>query len=171
MFGNLINNALSKASKYSNLIKNVIEKDIQIYDASKNSITIAGLEMHGWEYATVSDFELTKEYAGLEKDEIALVKQVYVRKLTMSFLPTEISSRRPESLASICMSQNKFFRINITENGDWIGDYNAQFSSSSAKNLAHEAENHVWEFYLIPVNTAIVQDTRAVNLPVAIMPE
>lgn len=170
MLGNLINNALSTAKKYSSQVMSMISKDVQVYDASKNSIKIADLEMTGWEYATISEYELTKEYSGLTKDEIAIVKQVYVRKLTISFLPTEISNERLESLAAVCMSQNKFFKIIILENGVWVGDYNAQFASNAAINLAHEAENRTWEFYIIPTNTAVVQNSQVVNLPVAVEP-
>ena len=75
MLGNLINNALSTAKKYSSQVMSMISKDVQVYDASKNSIKIADLEMTGWEYATISEYELTKEYSGLTKDEIPLSNQ------------------------------------------------------------------------------------------------
>ena len=151
MFGNLINNALSSVGSLSGLAKSMITKDVQIYDASTNEITIAGLEITGWESAKLSEAEVTKDYLGLYRNEVALVKQVYVRKLSISFLPTANSSRKMEELATVCLNLNKYFVINITENGQWIGDYQAQFSSVSGVHLAQEAENTTFEFYVIPV--------------------
>lgn len=168
MFGNLINNALSSAQKLSSYVMSVIQKDVQIYDASLNDITVAGLLLTGWETATISDLELTKEYAGMYKDEFAIVKQVGIRKLSVSILPTEISNKRLEALADACMKYNKYFIINITENGEWIADYKAQFVGLSQIEMSLEAENKEWEFYIIPTNTSIAQNQQFTNLPVAI---
>lgn len=158
MFGNLINQAMGAASKLPSLVKNMITKDVQVYDASKHQVIIAGNDMTGWEYAHISDVEVTKEILGLNSNEFALVKQVYVKKLSISFLPTETCIKDLETLASLCLSWNKYFVITIIENGTWVADYYAQFSSVGGIKMQAEGENVVFEFYLKPISTRSVEN-------------
>lgn len=168
MFGNLINKAMSMTSKLPAFAKSVIQKDVQVYDASKNSVTIAGLEMTGWEHAHISDIEVTKEYLGVDPNEFALVKQVYIRKLSISFLPTENSIKKLEELSSICLSWGKFFVISITENGQWLADYHAQFSTVGGVRMQQEGENVTFEFFLKPISTRSRESLMVTNnTPVA----
>ena len=158
MFGNLINQAMGAAKKLPSLAKNMISKDVQVYDASKHQVIIAGLDMTGWEYAHVSDVEVTKEMLGMNSNEFALVKQVYVRKLSISFLPTDNSIQKLEQLASLCLSWNKYFIITVIENGTWVADYHAQFSSVGGVKMQAEGENVNFEFYLKPISTRAVEN-------------
>lgn len=168
MFGNLINGAMTQVDKLSGLAKNMISKDIQVYDASTSTITIGGVEVTGWETATISDAELTKEYAGTHQYEVAFVKQVYARKLTISILPTEEINKQLAILSGFCMSWNKYTKISITDNGVWHGDYNAQFASGNGLNMQQEAENRTWEFHIIPISTATTENARFTETAVAI---
>lgn len=171
MFGNLINQAMSQVSKLPAFARATINKDVQVYDASKNSIVIAGLEMTGWEHAHISDIEVTKEYLGVDANEFALAKQVYVRKLSISFLPTENSIKKLEELASLCLSWGKFFNISITENGEWLADYQAQFSSIGGVKMQAEGDNVAFEFFLKPISTRSRESLRVTqSTPVAIEP-
>lgn len=156
MFGNLINNAINSVGGLSGIAKstlNFLQKGVQVYDASKNSIVVAGLELTGWESARLENVELTKEILGTYKDEVAFVKQVYVRKLSISILPTSPTNKLLEQLATVCMSKNKFFTITITENDEWYGDFKAQFATDRNMDLSLEAGNVEWEFYIIPMST------------------
>ena len=171
MFGNLINNAKSTLSNLPALAKNMISKDIQVYDASTHSVVIAGLEMTGWEYAHVSDVEVTKEMLGIGVNEFALIKQVYVRRLTISFLPTEDCIKKLEELFALSLSWNKFFRITLVENGAWVADYYGQFASVGGIKMQQEGENVQFEFYLKPITSRAKEGVRVTpNTPVAIEP-
>ena len=156
MFGNLINNAINSVGGLSGIAKSTLaflQKGVQVYDASKNSIVVAGLEITGWESARMENIELTKEVLGTYRNEVALVKQVYVRKLSISILPTSPTNKLLEQLATVCMSKNKFFTITITENDEWYGDFKAQLSTHRNMDLSLEAGNVEWEFFIVPMST------------------
>ena len=156
MFGNLINNAINSVGGLSGIAKstlNFLQKGVQVYDASKNSIVIAGLEITGWESARMENIELTKEILGTYRNEVAFVKQVYARKLSVSLLPTSPTNKQLEKLATVCMSKNKFFTITIIENDEWYGDFKAQFSTHRNMDLSLEAGNVEWEFFIVPIST------------------
>lgn len=160
MFGNLINNALDAVGGFSGLAKSTIaflQKGVQVYDASKNSITVAGLELTGWESAKIDSVDLTKESLGTSPNEVSLIKQVFIRKLTVSVLPTSPTNKSLERLAQVCMNKNKFFMISVTDNGEWYGDYKAQFANYRNLDMALEAGNVDWEFYIVPLTTRATQ--------------
>lgn len=170
MFGNLINNALNSAGGIKGIAKSVVtflQKGVQVYDASKNSIVIGGLEITGWENASISEVELTKDVLGISKDEVAFIKQTHVRKLNISLLPTSPTNKNLEKLAYVCMNKNKFFNIVIFENGEWIGDYKAQFATDRGMDMALEAGNVNWVFFIVPNETRSTMvntiDTSAVT--------
>lgn len=169
MFGNLINKAVGGLKSFAatttldSLTKSIINKNIQLYDASMNTIVVANMSMTGWESAKITDAELTKEYLGISANEAAFVKQVTVRKLSISFLPTSESFKKLEQLALVCMNFNKYFLITIIENGEWVGDYKAQFSNMDGRNLAAESENLTVEFYIIPILTKAKESIQIIE--------
>ena len=112
---------LGKVGKLaSHLVSRPVSK---VYDASKNKIKIAKLNMVGLESFTISAIKKSEGRYGVSKGNYAAYKVFDNVSLTLNFLPTSDSIDTLKSMATAYEKFGGYFVIEIYENGNYQGRF------------------------------------------------
>lgn len=150
------------ASKARDLIdvEGLLNRRTKVYDASKNKINVAGVQLDGVTSATLGAETITKAEQGTSKFYYAFYELDEIRTLTVNLLPT---AKCIDVLEGLAFAQNKkkgYFTITVIENGVPVDVYKAHIISTPSRTMQLEADERTFVFGLCESqNNTFIQTT------------
>lgn len=141
---------------------NVLERSTKVYDASRNKITIARMEIDGIEEATVSARTISVAEFGIDPSYYTYYDKEEMMTLTLNILPTAKSNSVLQALARKQRETKGWFYISVYENGDIIDIFRAHIISLPEITLSLQAPNKVYTFGIkstLHSNVFVSEDT------------
>lgn len=142
---------MGKASSLAN-------RGTQVYDASKNSITVCGVTLDGVVNSSISDQQVTQQEQGFDKSYYAFYDVVTPQTLSVSILPT---AKSIEVLSWIYQTQLKkkgWLEIIIYENGKLLEVYRGHLIALPEINMSMEANDRTYTFGVTTIRTRAYYD-------------
>lgn len=125
---------------------NLLERSTKVYDASRNKITIARMEIDGIEEATVSARTISVAEFGIDQSYYTYYDKEEMMTLTLNILPTAKSNSVLQALARKQQELKGWFYISVYENGDIVDIFRSHIISMPEINLSMQAPNKVYVF-------------------------
>lgn len=125
---------------------NLLERSTKVYDASRNKITIARMEIDGIEEATVSARTISVAEFGIDQSYYTYYDKEEMMTLTLNILPTAKSNSVLQALARKQQELKGWFYISVYENGDIVDIFRSHIISMPEINLSMQAPNKSYVF-------------------------
>ena len=125
---------------------NLLERSTKVYDASRNKITIARMEIDGIEEATISARTISVAESGIDQSYYTYYDKEEMMTLTLNILPTAKSNSILQALARKQQELKGWFYISVYENGDIVDIFRSHIISMPEINLSMQAPNKVYVF-------------------------
>lgn len=125
---------------------NLLERSTKVYDASRNKITIARMEIDGIEEATISARTISVAELGIDPSYYTYYDKEEMMTLTLNILPTAKSNSVLQALARKQQELKGWFYISVYENGDIVDIFRSHIISMPEINLSMQAPNKVYVF-------------------------
>lgn len=151
----------------------ILNRPSSIYDASLNSVIVAGLKLDGVVTTTLSEQAISRSEFGIHSSYYTYYDINEIRTLTVELLPTAKSVPLMEKLALSQKAKAGWFTIDIYDNGLIQNRMKAHIISHGGLSQSDEGANRVVIFGVIPL--AVVANERFAQegdfeTPVAIDP-
>ena len=125
---------------------NLLERSTKVYDASRNKITIARMEIDGIEEATISARTISVAEFGIDPSYYTYYDKEEMMTLTLNILPTAKSNSVLQALSRKQQELKGWFYISVYENGDIVDIFRSHIISMPEINLSMQAPNKVYVF-------------------------
>ena len=125
---------------------NLLERSTKVYDASRNKITIARMEIDGIEEATISARTISVAEFGIDPSYYTYYDKEEMMTLTLNILPTAKSNSVLQALARKQQELKGWFYISVYENGDIVDIFRSHIISMPEITLSMQAPNKVYVF-------------------------
>ena len=125
---------------------NLLERSTKVYDASRNKITIARMEIDGIEEATISARTISVAEFGIDPSYYTYYDKEEMMTLTLNILPTAKSNSILQALARKQQELKGWFYISVYENGDIVDIFRSHIISMPEITLSMQAPNKVYVF-------------------------
>lgn len=150
----------------------IINRATPVYDASRNKVFVAGLELDGIVNAMLSPRTRTKVEQGIDKSYYGYYDAQDAQTFVIEVLPTAACNGLLELLATQQELQSGWFHLTIYENGNIQDLFRAHIISTTDIHLTQEPNNKSYVFGVTRVAPNIVMDnvttTTEGETPVAI---
>lgn len=152
--------------KARGLVNRYSSRSTKVYDASKNNITIANIEVDGLIEATISQTTVTRAEQGIDSTYYAYYDVQEPMTLSVTLLPTA-GCNEPLQYLAIRQKQLKgFCRINVEENGKLIDTFRAHLISLPEINMRMDGVVRTYVFGVIS-DSGVEYLVETVETPVA----
>lgn len=158
----IFNEIRDKAEKLLNQAEPFVTRKTHSYDAYKNKVFVAGIDIDGAVNTVISADTITKQDVGIDYYYTTYYQSVEPRTLTLHLLPT---ARCLPLLRDLAWKQQKtrgWFNISIFENGTLVNIYRAWVIAMPEIDMQQEAGDRQVVFGIkthIPSTTKIGQFT------------
>lgn len=147
-----------KAQQLMGKASSLVTRKTDVYDASKNSITVAGVTLDGVVSASLSDKQVTQQLAGNDSTYYTYYDVITPQTLAINLLPT---ARANEVLEMLYERQNRlkgWLQISITENGVLQGVFRGHIIALPEKQMQTESNDRTYTFGVTTVITPVAID-------------
>ena len=141
---------------------NILDRKTKVYDASRNKVTIARMEIDGIEEAVISPRTISVAEFGIDPSYYTYYDKEEMMTLTLNILPTAKSNSVLLALARKQRETKGWFYISVYENGDIIDIFRAHIISLPEITLSLQAPNKVYTFGIkstLHSNVFVSEDT------------
>lgn len=145
----LLQEIKEKALSLLDNAKDIVSRNTEIYDASKNYIMVAGFILDGVTTSVVSSETITNQERGVHATYHSYYDVEDVTTLTITTLPTASCNQILNLLAVRQKDSKGWFKITVVENGITVGVYRSFIISKTELNLQKESQDRQWVFGLV----------------------
>lgn len=125
------------------------------YDASKNSIVVAGFPLDGVVSSTVSSDSIMRQETGIDYYYTVMYEEIVSRTLTVNVLPTAKCLPVLRLLALRQLETKGWFNIAVNENDSIVNVYRGAILSLPEIGMSQEAADRTITFAIKPMHSGV----------------
>ena len=156
----LSNKANSLLDKYG--LNNVVKRQTQLYDSSKNTILVAGIPLVGVVSSSINAENILKQEQGVDVNYTIYYETIESNTLTITLLPTSPSNDLLKDLRVAQQKTKGWFSVSVHENGKLEGVYKAYILSMTQKDMQIDSNDRVYVLALNPYAPNLMR-TQEIN--------
>ena len=130
-----------KAKELLTIAEPYAVRQTQTYNASKNSIIVAGVVLEGVVNSTINSNVMTRQETGIDYYYTTYYENIEPRTLTITLLPTSPSLQVILDLTRKQKTVKGWFNITVNENGNIVNVYRAWVISLPELSMQQEAND------------------------------
>ena len=138
----LSDKANSLLGKYG--LNNVVKRQTQLYDSSKNTILVAGIPLVGVVSSSINAENILKQEQGIDVNYTVYYETIESNTLTVTILPTSPSNDLLKDLRNTQQKTKGWFSVSVHENGKLEGVYKAYILSMPQKDMQTDSNDRVY---------------------------
>ena len=138
----LSDKANSLLGKYG--LNNVVKRQTQLYDSSKNTILVAGIPLVGVVSSSINAENILKQEQGIDVNDTTYYETIESNTLTITLLPTSPSNDLLKDLRNAQQKTKGWFSVSVHENGKLEGVYKAYILSMPQKDMQTDSNDRVY---------------------------
>lgn len=125
------------------------------YDASKNSIIVAGFPLDGVVSSTISSDSILRQETGIDYYYTVMYEEIVSRTLTVNVLPTAKCLPVLRLLALRQLETKGWFNIAVNENDNIVNVYRGAILSLPEISMSQEAADRTITFAIKPMHSGV----------------
>ena len=125
------------------------------YDASKNSIVVAGFPLDGVVSSTISSDSILRQETGIDYYYTVMYEEIFSRTLTVNVLPTAKCLPVMRLLALRQLETKGWFNIAVNENDNIVNVYRGAILSLPEISMSQEAADRTITFAIKPMHSGV----------------
>lgn len=134
---------------------NLLNRKSRCYDASQSTVKIANFFVDGIVDATISSSDIARVESGVDPHYYTVVKQSPVFTLSITVLPLSNCVKTLDKLYQFSNQQNGYFRIEVVNNGKFVGLFDSHFLKLPDENISSQQSDKTYQFGMLPVDTQL----------------
>ena len=138
----LSDKANSLLGKYG--LNNVVKRQTQLYDSSKNTILVAGIPLVGVVSSSINAENILKQEQGIDVNYTVYYETIESSTLTITLLPTSPSNELLKDLRNVQQKTKGWFSVSVHENSKLEGVYKAYILSMPQKDMQTDSNDRVY---------------------------
>mgnify|MGYP007020249075 FL=1 len=138
----LSDKANSLLDKYG--LNNVVKRQTQLYDSSKNTILVAGIPLVGVVSSSINAENILKQEQGVDVNYTIYYETIESNTLTITLLPTSPSNDLLKDLRNVQQKTKGWFSVSVHKNGKLEGVYKAYILSMTQKDMQIDSNDRVY---------------------------
>ena len=138
----LSDKANSLLGKYG--LNNVVKRQTQLYDSSKNTILVAGIPLVGVVSSSINAENILKQEQGIDVNYTVYYETIESNTLTVTILPTSPSNDLLKDLRNTQQKTKGWFSASVHENGKLEGVYKAYILSMPQKDMQTDSNDRAY---------------------------
>ena len=138
----LSDKANSLLGKYG--LNNVVKRQTQLYDSSKNTILVAGIPLVGVVSSSINAENILKQEQGIDVNYTVYYETIESSTLMITLLPTSPSNELLKDLRVAQQKTKGWFSVSVHENGKLEGVYKAYILSMPQKDMQTDSNDRVY---------------------------
>ena len=138
----LSDKANSLLGKYG--LNNVVKRQTQLYDSSKNTILVAGIPLVGVVSSSINAENILKQEQGIDVNYTVYYETIESNTLTVAILPTSPSNDLLKDLRNTQQKTKGWISVSVHENGKLEGVYKAYILSMPQKDMQTDSNDRVY---------------------------
>ena len=138
----LSDKANSLLDKYG--LNNVVKRQTQLYDSSKNTILVAGIPLVGVVSSSINAENILKQEQGIDVNYTVHYETIESSTLTITLLPTSPSNELLKDLRNTQQKTKGWFSVSVHENGKLEGVYKSYILSMPQKDMQTDSNDRVY---------------------------
>jgi len=151
----ILDDIKEKASQLINIAEPYATRATSGYDASKNSIVVAGFTLDGVTSSTVSSDTIIRQETGIDYYYNTQYEEITQRTLTVNILPTAKCLDVLRLLALRQLETKGWFNISVNENDKIVNVYRGMIVSLPELIMNQEADDRVVTFSIKPMHSGV----------------
>lgn len=151
----ILDNIKEKAQELLKMSEPYATRATTGYDASKNSIVVAGFPLDGVVSSTISADTLTRQETGIDYYYTVLYETVTARTLSVTVLPTAKCLPFLRLLALRQLETKGWFNISVNENDSIVNVYRAAIMDLPEIGMSQEATDRTIVFAIKPMHSGV----------------
>lgn len=151
----ILDNIKDKAKDLLKLSEPYATRGTTGYDASKNSIVVAGFPLDGVVSSTISSDSILRQETGIDYYYTVMHEEIVSRTLTVNVLPTAKCLPVVRLLALRQLETKGWFNIAVNENDTIVNVYRGVILSLPEISMSQEAEDRTITFAIKPMHSGV----------------
>lgn len=151
----ILDNIKDKAKDLLKLSEPYATRATTGYDASKNSIVVAGFPLDGVVSSTISSDSVMRQETGIDYYYTVMYEEIVSRTLTVNVLPTAECLSVMRLLALRQLETKGWFNIAVNENDTIVNVYRGAILSLPEIGMSQEAEDRTITFAIKPMHSGV----------------
>ena len=151
----ILDNIKDKAKELLNIAEPYATRQTSGYDASKNSVVVAGFPLDSVVTSVVSADSITRQEVGIDPTYRVYYEAVTARTLTVTVLPTARCLPVLRLLALKQIENKGWFNISVNENDTIVNTYRGWIMDLPELNMSQEAADRIITFGIMPVHAGV----------------
>ena len=151
----ILDNIKEKAQALLKTSEPYATRATQGYDASKNSIIVAGFPLDGVVSSTVSADSITRQETGIDYYYTTYYETITQRTLSVTVLPTANCLQVMRLLALKQLDSKGWFNIAVNENDNIVNVYRGFIIDLPELSMSQEAGDRVITFGIKPMHSGV----------------
>lgn len=151
----ILDNIKDKAKELLNIAEPYTTRQTSGYDASKNSVVVAGFPLDSIVSSVVSADSITRQEVGIDHSYLAFSEVITARTLTVTVLPTAKCLPVLRLLALKQLETKGWFNISVNENDSIVNTYRGLIMDLPELNMSQEAADRTITFAIKPIHSGV----------------
>lgn len=151
----ILDNIKDKAKELLKLSEPYATRGTTAYNASKNSIVVAGFPLDGVVSSTISSDSILRQETGIDYYYTVMYEEIVSRTLTVNVLPTAKCLPVLRLLALRQLETKGWFNIAVNENDSIVNVYRGAILSLPEISMNQEATDRTITFAIKPMHSGV----------------
>lgn len=151
----ILDDIKDKAKELLNITEPFATRQTTGYDASKNSVVVAGFPLDSVVSSVVSADSITRQETGIDHSYTTYYEVITARTLTVTVLPTAKCLPVLRLLALKQLENKGWFNISVNENDTIVNTYRGWIMDLPELSMSQEAGDRVITFGIKPVHSGL----------------
>lgn len=151
----ILDNIKDKAKELLNIAEPYTTRQTSGYDASKNSVVVAGFPLDSIVSSVVSADSIARQEVGIDPRYRVYYEAVMARTLTVTVLPTAKCLPVLRLLALKQLDNKGWFNISVNENGTIVNTYRGWIMDLPELSMSQEAADRTVTFGIMPIHAGV----------------
>ena len=151
----ILDNIKDKAKELLKLSEPYATRGTTAYNASKNSIVVAGFPLDGVVSSTISSDSILRQETGIDYYYTVMYEEIVSRTLTVNVLPTAKCLPVLRLLALRQLETKGWFNIAVNENDTIVNVYRGVILSLPEISMSQEAADRTITFAIKPMHSGV----------------
>lgn len=151
----ILDDIKEKAKGLLNIAEPYATRQTKGYDASKNSVVVAGFPLDSVVSSVVSSDSITRQETGIDQNYTTYYEVITARTLTVTLLPTASCLPVLRLLALKQLENKGWFNISVNENDTIVNTYRGWIMDLPELDMRQEAGDRVITFGIKPIHAGV----------------
>lgn len=151
----ILDNIKDKAKELLNIAEPYTTRQTSGYDASKNSVVVAGFPLDSVVSSVVSADSITRQEVGIDQTYRVYYEAITARTLTVTVLPTARCLPVLRLLALKQLENKGWFNISVNENDTIVNTYRGWIMDLPELSMSQEAADRIVTFGIMPIHAGV----------------